>query len=43
MIVFEIELRAIEWLSYARLGDDARERLGLSPRKLQELARIGRR
>ena len=37
-----VETRAIERLSYARLGDYARERLGVSARKLQELARIDR-
>jgi hypothetical protein len=37
-----VETGAIERLCYARLGDYARERLGLSPRKLQELARIDR-
>jgi len=37
-----VETGAIERLCYARLGDYARERLGLSPRKLQELARVDR-
>jgi len=37
-----VETGAIERLTYARLGDYARERLGLSPRKLQELARTDR-
>src|SRR5262245_48437888 len=31
-----------EPLCYARLGDYARERLGLSARQVQELARVGR-
>jgi len=37
-----VETGAMERLTYARLGDYARERLGLSPRKLQELARVDR-
>ena len=37
-----VETRAIERLGFARLGDYARERLGVSARKLQELARIDR-
>jgi len=37
-----VETRAIERLGFARLGDYARERLGISSRKLQELARIDR-
>mgnify|MGYP005839388019 CR=1 FL=1 len=37
-----VETQAIERLGFARLGDYARERLGLSARKLQELARIDR-
>ena len=35
-----IETRAQERLCYARLGDYARERLGLSARQLQELGRV---
>ncbi len=34
--------KAWERLGYARLADYARERLGLSARQLQELARVGR-
>ena len=37
-----VERRAWERLGYARLGDYARERLGLSARSLQELARVDR-
>ena len=37
-----IETRAHQRLCYARLGDYARERLGLSARQLQELARVHR-
>jgi hypothetical protein len=37
-----VETRALERLGFARLGDYARERLGLSARKLHELARIDR-
>jgi hypothetical protein len=36
------ETRAHQRLCYARLGDYARERLGLSARQLQELARVHR-
>ena len=35
--------KAWERLGYARLADHARERLGVSARTLQELARVGRR
>ena len=37
-----IETKACQTLCYARLGDYARERLGLSARQLQELARVHR-
>jgi hypothetical protein len=37
-----IGARAAERLGYARLGDYARERLGLSARQLQDLARVHR-
>jgi len=37
-----IETRAYQRLCYARLADYARERLGLSARQLQELARVHR-
>jgi hypothetical protein len=37
-----IETKAHQRLCYARLGDYARERLGLSARQLQELARVHR-
>ncbi len=37
-----VETRAIERFGFARLGDYARERVGLSARKVQELARIDR-
>ena len=37
-----VETQAIERLGFARLGDYARERLGVSARKLHELARIDR-
>jgi hypothetical protein len=37
-----VESRGYERLCYARLGDHARERLGVSARQLQELARVHR-
>jgi hypothetical protein len=37
-----VDTRAYERLCYARLGDYARERPGLSARQIQELARVGR-